>query len=77
MNLILCVAGYNDNAEYWRDAYEEPQFREMCEGLWLQLKPLYQKLHAYVRHKLELEYSNQTFPNGGFIPAHILGMINI
>ena len=70
------MVGYTDNGDYWRNSYEELQFREMCEGLWLQLKPLYQKLHALVRHKLQEQYPGNQFPAGGFIPAHILGNYN-
>lgn len=48
-------------------------FEQEVENLWLQVKPLYQQLHAYVRRKLAAKYSDQQFPAGGHIPAHILG----
>jgi len=50
-------------------------FASLCEDLWQQVKPLYQKLHAYVRRKLMDCYPDnlKDFPSTRQIPAHILG----
>lgn len=50
-------------------------FPEECERLWLQLKPLYEQLHAYVLRELKEEYADHIdeFPDTGHIPAHLLG----
>ncbi|KAK2143387.1 hypothetical protein LSH36_845g01017 [Paralvinella palmiformis] len=73
LNKAAVINGYADNGEYWRSWYESADFRQICENLWLELKPLYQQLHAYVRSKLRDIYSGHTFPGTGHIPAHILG----
>lgn len=41
--------------------------------LCLQIKPLYQQLHAYVRHRLEQAYGSQFISSTGCLPAHLLG----
>lgn len=74
--IYLTCAGYKDNGEYWRSWYEMVGFPEECERLWLQLRPLYEQLHAYVMRKLKdvyYEHSNE-FPSTGHIPAHLLGL---
>ncbi|XP_065334357.1 angiotensin-converting enzyme-like [Cloeon dipterum] len=48
-------------------------FREQVGGLWEQLKPLYQQLHAYVRRHLRLKYGDEVVKAKGPIPAHLLG----
>merc|ERR550525_2138706 len=40
---------------------------------WEGLKPLYQELHAYVRHKLSGYYGPDVVKDSGAIPAHLLG----
>lgn len=42
--------------------------------LCLQIKPLYEQLHAYVRHKLEQAYGPELISSTGCLPAHLLGM---
>lgn len=42
--------------------------------LCLQIKPLYQQLHAYVRHQLEQVYGPELISSTGCLPAHLLGM---
>ena len=79
---IFLFIGYLDRGAEWRSSYEHPQqdkFEEDLENLWLSIKPLYEELHAYTRHKLSLHYSNYSefFPKSGHIPMHILGIIQI
>ena len=76
IHIYVCVfLGYQDNGEYWRSGYEDPQFRQVCEDLWQQVLPLYEELHAYVRYFLKETYSDHSseFPSEGHIPAHLLG----
>jgi len=57
--------------EMWWRRYESGTFQEDCETLWLQVKPVYEELHAYVRHKLR-----STYPQIGEsdpIPAQLFG----
>ena len=44
--------GFKNAAECWKDAFEDQQFEEHVDALWLKVKPLYDELHNYMRHKL-------------------------
>lgn len=57
----------------WVKSYEAPDFRDQVAGLWDQLRPLYQQLHAYVRRHLRIKYGDQLVRANGPIPAHLLG----
>ncbi len=74
---VLVVAGYSDTGAYWRSWYESTSFRADLEKLLVQLKPLYQQLHAYVRRKLMNTYGKDIFPSTGHIPAHLLGELRL
>ncbi|XP_053409042.1 angiotensin-converting enzyme-like isoform X1 [Mercenaria mercenaria] len=65
--------GHNDTGEYWRSWYESETFEDDLKTLLEELKPLYNKLHAYVRRKLQEQYKTKPFPTSGHIPAHLLG----
>lgn len=45
----------------------------LCKNLYYQIQPLYQQLHAYVRHKLFVFYGPNHVSPTGPIPAHLLG----
>jgi len=66
--------GYKDAGAMWRSNYDmEPdQFAAEMERLWLQVKPLYDSLHTYVRAKLRQKYG-EAVPAAGPIPAQLLG----
>ena len=49
-------------------------FTKELDRLWAQVRPLYLKLHAYVRMKLREKYGD-VVPEKGPIPAHLLGNI--
>ena len=49
-------------------------FTKELDRLWDQVRPLYLKLHAYVRLKLREKYGDAV-PANGPIPAHLLGNI--
>src|SRR5262245_9835308 len=51
---------------------EPDQFAAEMERLWLQVKPLYDSLHTYVRAKLRQKYG-EAVPATGPFPAHLLG----
>ncbi|KAK3605974.1 hypothetical protein CHS0354_019652 [Potamilus streckersoni] len=59
--------------DYYRSPYESPTFENDVRDLFLELAPLYENLHAYVRRKLKQYYGADKFPSTGHIPAHILG----
>jgi peptidyl-dipeptidase A len=67
--------GFKDVGAMWRAKYDmEPDaFAVEEERLWQQVKPLYDSLYTYTRHKLSEKYGKQVAPEDGPIPAHLLG----
>jgi len=68
--------GFADTGAMWRSKYDMPpdEFTKELDRLWVQVQPLYLKLHAYVRMKLRDKYGD-IVPANGPIPAHLLGNI--
>jgi peptidyl-dipeptidase A len=68
--------GFADTGAMWRSKYDMPpdEFTKELDRLWDQVRPLYLKLHAYVRLKLRAKYGDAV-PALGPIPAHLLGNI--
>ncbi|XP_043850607.1 angiotensin-converting enzyme 2 [Dromiciops gliroides] len=74
--------GYEDYGDYWRadyeiegsseSAYSSSQLIEDVENTFLQIKPLYEHLHAYVRRRMMATYGPLISETGG-LPAHLLG----
>src|SRR5256714_1922013 len=66
--------GFADSGAMWRAKYDMPPdaFTKELDRLWDQVRPLYLKLHAYVRMKLREKYGD-VVPDRGPIPAHLLG----
>lgn len=67
--------GFGDTGNLWRAGYDmtPEQFSAELERLWTQVEPLYNELHAYVRHKLIGKYGAEAERIDGMIPAHLLG----
>lgn len=67
--------GFADTGALWRAGYDMPpqEFAAEMERLWQQVKPLYDSLHTYTRHKLRQQYGTQLVPAEGPIPAHLFG----
>jgi peptidyl-dipeptidase A len=68
--------GFADTGAMWRSKYDmsADDFTKEVDRLWNQVRPLYVKLHAYVRMKLREKYGN-IVPENGPLPAHLLGNI--
>jgi peptidyl-dipeptidase A len=66
--------GFADTGAMWRSKYDmrPDDFTKELDRLWEQVRPLYVKLHAYVRLKLRAKYGD-VVPAQGPIPAHLLG----
>jgi peptidyl-dipeptidase A len=66
--------GFADTGAMWRSKYDmrPDEFTNELDRLWDQVRPLYLKLHAYVRLKLREKYG-AIVPEKGPIPAHLLG----
>jgi peptidyl-dipeptidase A len=67
--------GYADLGALWRSNYDMPAeaFSAELDRLWDQVRPLYEALHAHVRASLLKKYGPKVVPEGGPIPAHLLG----
>ena len=68
--------GFADTGAMWRAKYDMPpdEFTKELDRLWGQVRPLYLKLHAYVRMKLHAKYGDLV-PATSPMPAHLLGNI--
>ena len=69
--------GFADTGAMWRAKYDMPAdaFTGELERLWSEVQPLYVRLHAYVRMKLNERYGDAVVPPSGPLPAHLLGNI--
>ncbi|HET6978151.1 MAG TPA: M2 family metallopeptidase [Pyrinomonadaceae bacterium] len=67
--------GFKDTGAMWRAKYDmEPDaFAAEMERLWQQVKPLYDSLYTYTRHKLSEKYGKDVVSEDKPIPAHLLG----
>lgn len=67
--------GFKDTGAMWRAKYDmEPDaFAAEMERLWQQVKPLYDSLYTYTRHKLSEKYGKELVAEDKPIPAHLLG----
>jgi peptidyl-dipeptidase A len=67
--------GYADTGALWRSGYDMPAdaFAAKTDALWHQVEPLYNKLHCYVRAKLNAKYGNGVQPATGLIRADLTG----
>ncbi|PYS42698.1 MAG: peptidyl-dipeptidase [Acidobacteria bacterium] len=68
--------GFADTGALWRSKYDmaPDAFTKELDRLWNQVRPLYLKLHAYVRMKLREKYGD-VVPANGPLAAHMLGNI--
>jgi peptidyl-dipeptidase A len=67
--------GYADTGVLWRSWYDMPPqaFATKTDALWTRVKPLYTKLHCYVRAELSRKYGPTVQPMKGPIRADLLG----
>lgn len=63
----------SSGAEAWLDAYEDETFEQQADAAIEQIRPLYEQIHAYVRHKLRERYGEDVVAEKGPIPMHLLG----
>ena len=67
--------GFADLGALWRSNYDMPadDFAKLTDKLWLEVKPLYDELHTYVRGQLNKKYGNSVQAKTGPIRADLLG----
>jgi peptidyl-dipeptidase A len=77
MNQGARELGYPDVGALWRSNYDmtPDAFAAEMDRLWLQVKPLYDSLHCYVRANLSKKYGQDVVAPDKPIPAHLLGNI--
>ena len=73
---LWSLSGYPDTGYFWRvKEVDDGNFDKAAMSLYDQLKPMYQRLHAYVRHRLATLYPDHVTKDGP-IPAHLLGKVH-
>ena len=72
-NRVARDAGFPSAMEHWNLDYEMNDVESVADGIFSALKPLYEQLHAFVRHKLRDKYGAGQVPEFGPIPEHLLG----
>ena len=67
--------GFADLGAMWRSGYDMPadDFAKLTDKLWLEVKPLYDELHTYVRGQLNKKYGDSVQGKTGAIRADLLG----
>lgn len=67
--------GFADLGAMWRSGYDMPadDFAMLTDKLWLEVKPLYDELHTYVRTQLNKKYGDAVQGKAGAIRADLLG----
>ena len=67
--------GFADLGAMWRSGYDMPadDFAKLTDKLWLEVKPLYDELHTYVRAQLTKKYGDAVQGKTGAIRADLLG----
>ncbi len=67
--------GFADLGAMWRSNYDMPadDFAKLTDKLWLEVKPLYDELHTYVRGQLNKKYGDGVQGKTGPIRADLLG----
>lgn len=76
INAAAREGGFENAKELWLSGYDMPpaEFEELLETTWsVQLLPLYEQLHCYVRTKLTEVYGEEVVGTDGYIPGHLLG----
>ena len=72
--MALTITGYDNLADYWDSMFSGLILSDTAETLWEQIKPLYELLHNYVRHRLRDFYDDEiVLSSTGHIPEHLLG----
>ena len=69
------VSGSLNTGIEWQHEYDlDPKvFENMIEKLWLEIKPFYELLHGYVRHKLRSRPSSHSKPSAEVVQAEHSG----
>ncbi|XP_077986222.1 angiotensin-converting enzyme 2-like [Glandiceps talaboti] len=77
-NKAADLNGYDDYGAYWRANYENDmeEDEDLEADMWqmyMDILPLYEKLHTYVRYRLKDVYGDKINRDRGCLPANVLG----
>ncbi|XP_060075066.1 angiotensin-converting enzyme-like [Ylistrum balloti] len=73
VNMFANLTGYKDYSAFINHKFESSTFEaDMQRILSVELRPLYEQLHSFVRRKLIARYGGKSFPSTGQIPAHLV-----
>lgn len=72
-NQAAVLNNFKDMGEMWRAPYEDDKFQDTVEKLWKDVKPLYEKIHGYVRYTMNQAYGDERVSADGPMPAHFFG----
>lgn len=67
--------GFTTHADLLINLYEGRDLEKECNRIFLKVKPLYEKLHNFVREKLYEKYGQEIVSLSGPIPAHLLSSL--
>ncbi|KRX52995.1 Propionyl-CoA carboxylase alpha chain, mitochondrial [Trichinella sp. T9] len=70
-NAIVRRNNFPDLGAYWRSLYRDANLERTVESLWIQILPLYEQMHAYVRRMLHARYPDSF--NTSAVPVHLFG----
>ncbi len=67
--------GFRDVSDIWKGGYDmsAESFHKEMDRLWVEVKPLYEKLHCFARGRLRTKYGKDKIAEKAPIPAHLLG----
>lgn len=65
------ATGFHNYDKLFTGNYDDPHIGPKIRLLWSQVRPLYIKLHAYLRDKLKIMYPDNLLPADGTIPEQL------
>lgn len=63
---------FTSGAEAWLYEYEDSTIERQLDNIFEEIRPLYEEIHAYVRHKMREKFGDLVSEKG-LIPMHLLG----
>lgn len=71
MNQAARANNFTDAAEWYQARFEDNNFNQNIDNLWLQVKPLYDDLHTYTKYKLIEIYGMRPCDVRPLCPNHL------
>lgn len=71
LNVIIFLIDMSTVREYWESLCEIPGGYEKAQEIWLEIKPLYERLHEFIINRLVVHYGPEAGQN--YTPSYLLG----